>query len=142
VSAAPLPAIAATITNPYSQADALAGLVEALGTAGDYERAETIANTITNPNSQARALAELVKTLGTAGDYERAATIANTITDPDSQARALAWLALTAAVRNDGLRARRLIAEAWIRADWSTPLEALAAVDPSALRSLADEINP
>ena len=50
-------ALATSITDPDGQAQALAGVAEALAAAGQHEQAEAVARSITDPGWQARALA-------------------------------------------------------------------------------------
>ncbi|WP_184971663.1 NACHT domain-containing protein, partial [Nonomuraea endophytica] len=92
-------ALARSITDPDSQAQALMALGEALVGAGEFDHAETLARSITGPDSQAWALAALVKALVGAGEFDHARRIAHTaetvacsITGLGSQARALAAL--------------------------------------------------
>ncbi|MFD8530497.1 hypothetical protein ACFV0L_24055, partial [Streptosporangium canum] len=92
-------ALARSITNPRSQAQALAALVEALASAGEHDRArtlahetETIARTIPDPRAQVEASTALMEALASAGQHDRARTlahetetIARTITVPSHQ---------------------------------------------------------
>jgi hypothetical protein len=59
---------ARTITDPDSQASALAQVVRALAKAGQYQRAEATARAITNPNWQAHALAQVAEALARTED--------------------------------------------------------------------------
>ena len=79
-----------SITDPSEQAWALAGVVEALATTGDVDRAEAVARSITDPSRQAWALAGVARALATTGDADRAEAVARSITDPSRQAVALA----------------------------------------------------
>ncbi|CUU54984.1 Uncharacterized conserved protein HemY, contains two TPR repeats [Parafrankia irregularis] len=78
-------------TNP-KRIEALAGLLGALTSTGDYERAETLADSLTwDPTSLARA--DVVEALAKAGDYDRAESIAGKIAKPFEKAKALAGVA-------------------------------------------------
>ncbi len=93
-------ALAASITDPDRQAQALAEVARTLAEAGQHEQAaamasqaETVARSITDPDRQARALTEVAGALAEAGQHEQAETVARSITDPGWQARALAAVA-------------------------------------------------
>ena len=93
-------ALAASITHPSEQAEALAAVAEALAGAGQHEQAdaiatqaETVARSITYPYWQAQALAAVAGALARAGQHEQAETMARSITEPDERARALAAVA-------------------------------------------------
>jgi tetratricopeptide (TPR) repeat protein len=115
-------ALARSITDPFSQAQALADLAQAVIDTGDHDRAttlaeqaETIAHTITDPYSQAQALTGLARAAADTGDHDRATTlaeqaetIAHTITDWDSRAQALTSLADAAADTGDHGRAETI----------------------------------
>ncbi|AQP48491.1 hypothetical protein BW730_14220 [Tessaracoccus aquimaris] len=105
--------VAATITDPDRQAEALAALVEALAPT-DPDRAAKVAATITSPYRQAEALTALAKALAPTdpdrarGLVQRAEEVAATITDPYRQAQALTALA-KALAPTDPDRARGLV---------------------------------
>ena len=87
-------ALAASITDPDRQAQALAAVAGALAEAGQHEQAaamasqaETVARSITDPDEQAQALAAVAGALAEAGQHEQAATVARSITDPDGRRR-------------------------------------------------------
>jgi tetratricopeptide (TPR) repeat protein len=93
-------ALAASITDPDRQAQALTAVVGALTNAGQHQQAAarasqaaTVARSITDPDRQAQALAEAAWALAEAGQHERAETVARSITDPDEQAQALTAVA-------------------------------------------------
>jgi tetratricopeptide (TPR) repeat protein len=93
-------ALAASITSPRSQENALAEVAGALARAGQFQQAEAVTWSITSPDSQADALAEVAGALARAGQRQQAAAaaaraqaIAGSITTPESQTRALAKVA-------------------------------------------------
>ena len=104
-------ALAASITSPYSQVNALVGIMAALAHAGHEQRAaeiatraEQAARAITNPATQAEALAGIAEGLAQAGHEQAAADIATSaeqiaraITNPDQQGRTLGGIAVTLA---------------------------------------------
>ena len=80
-------ALAASITDPDRQAQALAAVAGALAEAGQHEQAATVARSITDPDWQAQALAAVAGALAKAGQHEQAETVARSITDPDGRRR-------------------------------------------------------
>ncbi|WP_407841859.1 hypothetical protein ACE1OC_39660 [Streptomyces sp. DSM 116496] len=56
--------IALTLTDPYEQVGALAGVARAVAAAGDHERAERIARSRTTPQEQAWALIDVAQVVG------------------------------------------------------------------------------
>jgi tetratricopeptide (TPR) repeat protein len=83
-------ALAASITDPDAQAEALAQVAGVLAQAGQPQQALDTARSITDPYSQAWALAQVAEALAQAGQPQQALDIARSITDPYSQAWALA----------------------------------------------------
>ena len=69
-------AMARSITDPHSQAQALAQVAEALAGAGQHQQAETVARSITNPDWQAQALAQVAEALARAGNSRDACRVA------------------------------------------------------------------
>ncbi len=69
-------ALAISITDPVSQARALAQVAGALAEAGQYQQAEAAARSITDPVSQATALAQVAKALARAGETRFASRVA------------------------------------------------------------------
>jgi tetratricopeptide (TPR) repeat protein len=93
-------ALARSITNPISQASALAQIAQALAQAGQRQlagavavQAETTARSITSGYSQAIVLAQVAEALAQAGQHKGAEAVACSITSPDWQAGALAQVA-------------------------------------------------
>ena len=91
-------ALARSITDPHSRAQALAGVAQAVA-AVDPDRAERIARTLTDPYSRTQALAGVAQAVAAVDAdrarriADRAEQIARTITHPYSRARALAGVA-------------------------------------------------
>ncbi len=97
-------ALAASITDPGGQAQALAAVAGMLAEAGQHEQgaavasqAVTVARSITDLDRQAQTLAAVAGALAEAGQHEQgaavasqAATVARSLTDPDRQAQTLA----------------------------------------------------
>jgi uncharacterized protein YyaL (SSP411 family) len=81
--------IAALITDPGSQAEALVAIVQAGGRPELLDRAEEIAALITDPRSQAEALVAIVQAGGRPELLDRAEKIAAQIPDRGFQALAL-----------------------------------------------------
>jgi hypothetical protein len=129
-------AVARSITNPDWRGQALAAMVEAAAASGAVDRAETVARSITNPVSQGQALAAVAAAMADAGDVDRAEAVARSINVPYEQAEALVAVAKRC---DEPTRKRRLVASAFRVGRWTTPLEALAELQPSALLPLADE---
>jgi orotidine-5'-phosphate decarboxylase len=101
-------------------------------------QAATVARSITNPGRQAQALAELAGALAEAGQHEQAEIVARSITDPDRQARALTEVAKALVARGDTRRARHLASAACAVGQWTTVLELVLSLEPSAVRVLTD----
>ncbi len=137
--------VARSITNPYEQARALAAVAEALAEAGQHEQAAamasqaaTVARSITDPGLQAEALAAVAGALAGTGQHEQAATVARSITHPDRQARALTAVAKALVARGDTRQAHRVASAACAVGQWTTVLELVLSLEPSALRVLTD----
>lgn len=118
-------------------------LVKAVAGAGDLDRAETLARSISDPDQQAEALTTLVEAVAGAGDLDRARDLANqaetlarSITDPHRQALALILIAEIGEMAS----VRRLLARALSGASWMVPLDLLAAVEPTSLLAIADDL--
>ena len=58
---------ARVISDPYSQARALAEVAEALASTGQHQQAEQIARSISDPDRQALALAKAAEALASTG---------------------------------------------------------------------------
>jgi len=93
-------ALAASITNPQQQAEALIQLAEALTKMGQLQQAAVIASqaeiaahAIPDQEMQERALTAVAETLIEMGQYQQAETAAHAITDLDQRAYALAAVA-------------------------------------------------
>lgn len=136
--------LARSIDGAGERALALCHLIEPLAAADERDRAnaitdmvERLAHTIDDPSECSRVLQQLVASLIAINEYERAESVAHRIPVPDIEASALIDIASGGASRTV---ARRLIAEAWYLAEWTAPLRALAAADPSTLLAIAREI--
>jgi tetratricopeptide (TPR) repeat protein len=112
-------ALARSITDPTGQARALAGVAEALATAGDVRRArqvageaEATARSVPGSSSQATALAEVAEALARVGDVDRAGATAQSITEPFAQAQALTSVARALGRAGDEDRAGRVLGQA------------------------------
>ena len=108
-------ALARTITDPDTQAQALVELAIASAQVGDLDRGEGLALTLANPCDRAQALAELATTAAQAGNADRASrlaadaeALARTLTDPDDQVQALAGVAIASAQVGDPDRGEAL----------------------------------
>ena len=110
----------------------------ALAEAGQHQRAETVARAITDPGGQARALAAVAGALAEAGQHEQAETVARSITDPHGQANALAAVAKASVARGDMRRAHHVASAACAVGQWTTLLELVLSLEPSAARMLID----
>jgi tetratricopeptide (TPR) repeat protein len=93
-------ALAASITDPDKQADALVAVAGALVGGGQHEQAaviafqaEAVARSITGPDRRARALIDVARALAEAGQHEQAETVARSVTDPGWRTWALAAVA-------------------------------------------------
>ena len=105
---------------------------------GQHKQAETIARSITDPLGRARVLAAVAGALAEAGQLEQAETIARSITDPRRQAQALAAVAKALMAWGDKRQARLVASAACAIEYWTTVLEVVLSLEPSALRVLAD----
>ena len=103
---------------------------------GQHIRAEALAASITDPYERARALVAVAGALAEAGQYERAETVAYFITDPGGQARAAVAAALAA--RGDIRQAHHLASAACAVGQWTTVLELVLSLEPSAVAVLTD----
>jgi tetratricopeptide (TPR) repeat protein len=130
--------MARSITDPGWQAEALAGQAGALAEVGQHEQAAAVARSITDSSGQARALAAVAGALAEAGQHEQAATMARSITDPGWRAVALAEAAKALAAGGDARQARRVASAACAVGPWTTVLELVLSLEPSALRVLTD----
>ena len=110
----------------------------ALAAAGQHEQAETVARSITDPDRQARALAAVAGALAGAGRHEQAETVARSITNPGRQAQAQTAVAGALAARGDTRQAHRVASAACAVGQWTTVLELVLSLEPSALRVLTD----
>ncbi|MBE8520689.1 hypothetical protein ILP97_24920 [Amycolatopsis sp. H6(2020)] len=108
-------ALARSITDPYSQAQALTAVAWTAATAGNLDRAGRLARSITSPDRRAPALAAVARAAADAGDADRAGELitaaeqaARSIPDPYPQALALAEVAQAATASGDPDRAAEL----------------------------------
>ena len=101
-------------------------------------QAETVARSITNPDEQAEALAAVARALAQAGQHEQAAAAARSITNPDQQAEALAAVARALVARGDTKQARCVASAACGLVRWTTVLDLVLSLKPSALNVLTD----
>jgi hypothetical protein len=134
-------ALARSITDQTWQADALAAVARVVA-AADPGRGEALARSITLPEWQAPTLVAVALMVAATGDVGRAEALAAeaqalaySISDPEEQARALVALAGEARPAY----ARLLIAQAFRVGTWTTPMRALAEVEPAVLTAVADE---
>ena len=97
-----------------------------------------MARSITDPRWQVRALAVVAGALAEAGQHEHAAAMARSITDPGEQARALATVARALVARGDTRQARYVASAACTVGQWTTVLELVLSLEPSALTVLTD----
>ena len=97
-----------------------------------------MARSITDPDRQARALTEVAGVLAEAGQPEQAETLARSITDQDLQARALTAVARALVARGDTRQAHHVASAACAVGRWTTVLELVLSLEPSALRVLTD----
>jgi C4-dicarboxylate-specific signal transduction histidine kinase len=109
-----------------------------LARSGQHEQAATVAHSITFPDWQARALAEVAGALARSGQHEQAATVAHSITDPDRQVQALTEVAKALMARGDTRQAHQAASAACTVGRWTTVLELVLSLEPSALRVLTD----
>lgn len=143
------------------RAEARLGLVEALRTACELDRAERVARAMEDPRRRVQALAAVLKAPTgidqqradrLAGDVER---LARAIDDPSDQAKAYLNLACTlasaptfqATTPDDPLRARahRVLGALLAGPSWSEALVPLARLQPSALEAIGrglDQVSP
>ena len=110
----------------------------ALAQAGQHEQAEAVARSITDPDEQAQALAAVAGALAKAGQHEQAETVARSITGPEEQVQALAAVARALVARGDTRQARHVASTACAVGQWTTVLELVLSLEPSALRVLTD----
>ena len=110
----------------------------ALAEAGQHEQAETVARSVTNPYEQAQALTAVAGALAETGQHEQAETVARSITDPGWQAQALTAVAKALVARGDTSQARHVASAACAVGQWTTVLELVLSLEPSALRALTD----
>jgi hypothetical protein len=130
-------------TNQTRRREALIGLAqEVVAAAGTdragvlAKRAELLVGSITDRCLQADVLVNLAR--ATAGEPKWADDLTRSIGEPDKWARALAG----AAQDIEPVRARRYIALALRLGHWTTPLTALALVQPEVLTAVAEELLP
>ena len=97
-----------------------------------------MARSITDPDRQARALAAVAGALAGAGRHEQAETVARSITNPGRQAQAQTAVAGALAARGDTRQAHRVASAACAVGQWTTVLELVLSLEPSALRVLTD----
>ncbi|GAB3852774.1 hypothetical protein GCM10027610_081630 [Dactylosporangium cerinum] len=101
-------ALARGFTDPDRQAEALAGVAEAVAGTGDLDHAVRIVNSLPDPARQIEALAKIAAATVEAGDLDRAAQIARDIPDPGRQAEAVAKVAAAAVAAGDLDRAAQI----------------------------------
>ena len=130
--------MARSITDRSWHAEALAAVAGARAKADQHKQAETIARSITNPYEQAEALAVVAGALAKAGQHEQAETMARSITDPHRQAQALVAVAKALMAWGDRRQARLVASAACAIGYWTTVLEVVLSLEPSALRVVAD----
>ena len=129
--------VARSITDSYWRVQALAAVAGALAEAGQYERAETVAYFITDRTSR-RGRWRRWRGVAEAGQYERAETVARSITNPGGRARALAAVAGALAARGDIRQAHHLASAACAVGQWTTVLELVLSLEPTALGELTE----
>ncbi|MEV0132777.1 trypsin-like peptidase domain-containing protein [Dactylosporangium sp. NPDC050688] len=129
------------------RAEALAGLAEVALAGGDHERARRLVGLVEqdvqdihNPNLQGQAIARLVQAAATLGDHERAEDLARATTDLNHRARNLSLLAQVLQARDEPVRARQLLAQAWTIGRWSVPVGIAGPLGTAAVKRLADEV--
>ena len=105
---------------------------------GQQKQAETIARSITDPLGRAQVLTAVAGALAEAGQLEQAETMARSITNPYAQAEALAAVAKALMAWGDRRQARLVASAACAIGYWTTVLEVVLSLEPSALRVLAD----
>jgi hypothetical protein len=140
-------ALARSITNPDSQAQALQAVAAGLAEAGQWEKAEDIARSITNPHFRDWALRRVAEALAGADQWEQATQTARRMTDPHIQALALQAVAEVLAQAGRWKQAELIthrIAEPDTQAQVLAGLaKALAGIDPArtlALMTYAEKI--
>jgi hypothetical protein len=132
-----LEAIARSITDPDRRATALADIAGILAeTAGD-RRAGDIARATTARDSQARALERVAEALAGTGHHQLAKAIARSITGEDWEAPVLAQIALALAQAGEPRPASRLAATAVATGEWTSAVEPIALLAPSAFPTLS-----
>ena len=99
-------------------------------------RAEALAASITGRYGQ--ALAAVAGALAEAGQHEQAETVARSITDPDEQEQALMAVAKGLMAWGDTRQAHLVASAACAVGRWTTVLELVLSLEPSALRVLTD----
>ena len=87
---------------------------------------------------QGEVLAAVAGALAKAGQHEQAATVARSITASETQAQALTVVAKTLAARGNTRQARHVASVACAVGRWTTVLELVLSLEPSALRVLAE----
>jgi hypothetical protein len=131
-------ALAHSITNLDRQMQALEAVAGALAEVGQYEQAAAVAGSIPSPDRRAQALAAVAGALAEAGQHEQAATVARSITKPDWQAQALVAVAKALAAKGDTRQAHHVASAACAVGQWTTVLELVLSLEPSARRVLND----
>jgi hypothetical protein len=143
--------VAPSVPDPYEQAQALAAVAGALAKAGQREQAAavasqaaTVARSITDPYEQAQALAA-AEALAEADQRELAAlaasqaeTVARSITNPDRQAQALTAVAKALVAKGDTRWAHHVASAACAVGQWTTVLDVVLSLEPSAVRVFTD----
>ncbi|MGV9722806.1 hypothetical protein [Nocardia beijingensis] len=109
-------------------------MIKQLMATGDYAQAEKLIPHLRHWD-QRTAQIEVAKAWACSGGLERAESFADSLSHPDTRARALTEIAKEAPRE----AARRLIINAWFAGRWSTPLSALANIDPPTLRAIAHD---
>ncbi len=137
--------LTARIGHTGLQADARLAVAASMYDGGEPGRAATLREAaeqaMPDPDQHARWLTALASALARNERYADAEQLLEKLVDPRKRARALAELAAVQATTFAEIETqavtKRLIADAWSLADWPTPLDAIARVDPSVLLTLA-----
>ena len=97
-----------------------------------------MARSIIYPYQQAQALAEVAGALAFSGRHEQAETVARSIIYPDRLAQALAEVAKVLVAKGETREGHRVASAACAVGRWTTVLELVLSLEPSALTALTD----
>ena len=95
-----------------------------------------MARAISVSDEQARALAAVAVALAEDGRHEQAETVARSITNRDEQVTALVAVAAALVAKGDTRQAQHVASVACAIGQWTTVLELVLSLEPSALRVL------